>query len=377
MNYLSPWKTTPRRTSVIFLLAVFFVFTGIGFINDMLDMGRQPAVRFGIEVVLTGLFAVGYSIAGITLRGRFWIVCVPLFALQFISGFALANVFPDAAMPRMMDAAGLGHLRNRLTFDGVGAIITICLGYAGLVVVSISEARRYARSQAEKASLEAEMAAARQVQQVILPEPGAVFPGYKVESVYRPAQQVGGDFFQMLQADGGMLVVVGDVAGKGLPAAMLVSMLVGVIRATADATHDPAMLLGKLHDRLLGHSAGGFSTALAAYIAADGEVTIANAGHLSPYLDGREVELPGALPLGVDGGGRYESVRLALPAGSQLTFLSDGVVEAQSASGELFGFDRAKAISRQAAAAIADEAVRFGQEDDITVVTVEREAAAS
>jgi sigma-B regulation protein RsbU (phosphoserine phosphatase) len=116
----------------------------------------------------------------------------------------------------------------------------------------------------------------------------------------------------------------------------------------------------------------GFSTALAARISDDGLVTIANAGHLSPYLDGQEVQLPGALPLGVAGGGQYDATTLQLRPGSRLTFYSDGVVEAQKPDGELFGFDRARTISVQPAAAIVAAAVRFGQSDDITVVTIER-----
>jgi len=194
-----------------------------------------------------------------------------------------------------------------------------------------------------------------------------------VESVYQPAQQVGGDFFQILPAcNGGLLIVVGDVAGKGLPAAMLVSMLVGSIRTTAEDTDDPVIMLRRLHDRLVGRAFGGFATALAARIASDGHVTIANAGHLSPYLDGREIELAGALPLGVEGGGQYETASFELGRGSRLTFYSDGVVEAQNQKGELFGFDRAQAVSAEPAAAIVKAAVQFGQSDDITVVTIER-----
>ncbi len=167
-------------------------------------------------------------------------------------------------------------------------------------------------------------------------------------------------------------MVIGDVAGKGLPAAMLVAMLIGAIRATAENTHDPVLMLRRLHDRLVGRNDGGFTTALAAYIDGNGIVTIANAGHLSPYLDGREVELPGALPLGVAGGGQYEATSLELRPGSRLTFYSDGVVEAQNQKGELFGFERAREISVQPAAAILAAAVHFGQSDDITVVTIKR-----
>jgi phosphoserine phosphatase RsbU/P len=129
------------------------------------------------------------------------------------------------------------------------------------------------------------------------------FAGFSVDSAYQPAQQVGGDFFQVLPApEGGLLLVVGDVAGKGLPAAMLVSVLVGAIRGVAEYTSEPAELLANLNERLVGRAGGGFSTALVAHISAEGAVTVANAGHLSPYLDGREVELPGALPLGVKSG---------------------------------------------------------------------------
>ena len=201
-------------------------------------------------------------------------------------------------------------------------------------------------------------------------------PGFTVETVYQPAQQVGGDYFQVLPAPGGgMLLVLGDVAGKGLPAAMMVSVLVGAIRATADHTHAPEEMLSSLNERLIGRARGGFSTALAAHIAADGLVTIANAGHLSPYLDGEEIELLGALPLGILSGAHYQTTQFHLNPGSRLTFYSDGVVEAQNAQGELFGFERGRELSTQPAAAIVEAARQFGQSDDITVVTIQRAAA--
>jgi len=104
-------------------------------------------------------------------------------------------------------------------------------------------------------------------------------------------------------------------------------------------------------------------------------VSIANAGHLSPYLDGKEIELPGELPLGVKAHARYGITRFILPQGSRLTFYSDGVVEAQNAKGELLGFERGRELSTQPAAAIVEAARQFGQSDDITVVTIQRAAA--
>jgi hypothetical protein len=365
----SPLRNMPRRAIVVFLLAVFFVFIAVGIANDIFDMGRTPPVRFAIIAFLSGFFAVCYAAAGVSLRRKSWIAFVPILAAQFALSRLLTNWLPDA--PHAPQSLELLH--SRLTRDASGIIAAVALGYTGFVYVAISEAKRYGSTRAQMALLESEMAAARQVQEVILPSPGDSYPRFIVESVYKPALQVGGDFFQILPTpDDGLLIVFGDVAGKGLPAAMQVSMLVGLIRATAEYTLDPVLILRKLHERLVDRSAAGFSTALAAHITGEGKVTIANAGQLSPYLDGREVELAGALPLGVAGGGQYQAAQFEVALRSRLTFLSDGIVEAQDKAGELFGFERAKKISTEAAAAIADAAVRFGQCDDITVVTIER-----
>jgi phosphoserine phosphatase RsbU/P len=256
-----------------------------------------------------------------------------------------------------------------VSLDNVAGILSTL----SLALIMLLRSTTMSRRQAQ---IEGEMAAAQQVQQVLLPEDTETVPGFNVESVYQPAQQVGGDFFQILPAgQGGLLVVVGDVAGKGLPAAMLVSVLVGAVRGVVEYTVDPAELLACLNERLVGRGGGSFSTALVAHIAANGAVTVANAGHLSPYLDGKEVELPGALPLGVVSDAEYETTQFNLRRGGRLTFYSDGVVEAQNHQGELFGFERGKAISMQSAAAIVEAAKAFGQQDDITVVTIERDAA--
>jgi hypothetical protein len=245
--------------------------------------------------------------------------------------------------------------------------------YLSLAIIITLRSTRMSR---EQAMLEGEMAAAAEIQQIIVPEQAENIPGFSIESVYQPAKQVGGDFFQILPSEGGgLFLVVGDVAGKGLPAAMLVSVLVGAIRSTVAYTQSPSEVLAQLNERLVGRTHGGFSTALAAHIAADGQVTIANAGHLSPYLDGREIELPGAVPLGLVHNISYEAVEFTLRPGSRLTFYSDGVVEAQNPQGELFGFERARAISTQPAAAIVEAATLFGQSDDITVVTIELRVA--
>jgi serine phosphatase RsbU (regulator of sigma subunit) len=126
---------------------------------------------------------------------------------------------------------------------------------------------------------------------------------------------------------------------------------------------------------MIGRAHGGFTTCLAAHITTGGLLTLANAGHLPPYLNGEEIPVPGALPLGILPDPEYDSTRIQLAPGDQLTFVSDGVVEAQAkllpSPGELFGFELTRALSVFPAQRIADAASGFGQTDDITVVTVE------
>src|SRR5208282_5943957 len=120
-------------------------------------------------------------------------------------------------------------------------------------------------------------------------------PGFEVDSVYSPANEVGGDFFHVHASEGGLLVVIGDVAGKGLKAAMNVSLIMGALRQTGERS--PAKILHSLNHVLVG--AQSFTTCQAVWFGANGEMVIANAGHLPPYLNSQEIALPGDLPLGV------------------------------------------------------------------------------
>lgn len=125
-----------------------------------------------------------------------------------------------------------------------------------------------------------------------------------------------------------------------------------------------------MNQRMLGRSQGGFTTCLAIRLAADGTLTLANAGHIAPYLDGREVGTENGLPLGISPAAEYAEMTLELDRSGCLTLVTDGVVEARNANGELIGFERTRELSKQAADQIADAAQAFGQEDDITVLTL-------
>jgi hypothetical protein len=220
--------------------------------------------------------------------------------------------------------------------------------------------------------LRVELETAREMQQQLVAPPADV-PGFTIESAYFPARQVGGDFFRVVsEAQNGVLVVVGDVSGKGLGAAMTVSAIIGALRSIPPVS--PAWILNALNSGMVGHLHGGFITCCAARITEDGMVTIANAGHLSPYRNGAEVAVEAGLPLGIVPGAEYEEIQFLLGPDESLTFLSDGVVEARNASGELFGFERTLRISNSGAEAIAQAAKDFGQDDDITVLSITRAA---
>ena len=151
---------------------------------------------------------------------------------------------------------------------------------------------------------------------------------------------------------------------------MVVSLLTGALRnRKSDA---PGELLGELNRTVCGGLDGGFVTAAVARCYPDGRIILANAGNPSPYLAGEEITPEPGLPLGIVGDAEYPETEFALAKDQQLTFVSDGVIEAANAKGELFGFDRTRDISTLSAQQIADTAKAWGQNDDITVVTVGR-----
>jgi hypothetical protein len=245
-----------------------------------------------------------------------------------------------------------------------------------LVAIGFVMFFRFTRVSREQARSAAELEAAREIQRRLVPATLPAVEGYRIESAYLPAQEVGGDFYQVLeQKDGTHLIVVGDVSGKGLKAAMTGTLAIGAVRSLAADGLGPAELLTRLNRQLAQEPDGGFITCACLRVSLNGRVVIANAGHPAPYRNGAEIDLDGDLPLGIVEDVTYKETEFTLETGQTLTLLSDGVVEARSASGELFGFERTRGISGESAQKIATTAQQFGQEDDITVLTVRRAEA--
>jgi sigma-B regulation protein RsbU (phosphoserine phosphatase) len=235
--------------------------------------------------------------------------------------------------------------------------------------------RRFAQSRASEQQYISDLEAARTLQQVLIPENLPDIPGLRIETAYHPAQEVGGDFYQIFplpalgpNALAHTLIVIGDVAGKGLPAAMTVSLLVGALRSLVEYTQSPGEVLAGLNRRLLGRGTG-FTTCAVLSLSSSGTLTISNAGHLAPYRNGIELPMEAALPLGITADADFAEQTLQLVPGDLLTLITDGIPEA-SQHRELFGFERTAALSTQPAHVIANTAIGFGQADDITVLSV-------
>lgn len=240
-----------------------------------------------------------------------------------------------------------------------------------LIAMLVILLRRFALSSREQDRVHSEIEAARGVQQVLVPESLPQLSGLLISTAYHPAQELGGDFFQILpMPSGDTLIVIGDVAGKGLPAALQVSLVVGSLRSMVEFTSSPADILTGLNRSLQGRGPG-FTTCLALCLSASrSSLTFANAGHIAPYVNGFELRTDANLPLGIVPEAEYNEVNYALQPGDHLTVLTDGVPEAMHQR-ELFGFERTGQLSRQPASEIAEAARRFGQTDDITVLTVD------
>lgn len=222
----------------------------------------------------------------------------------------------------MSQCAGLGYQSTmvgpyRLEFHPILTAI-----FTTVMVLDLT--RRLLADSAEKQALASELEAARVVQGLLIPNSASHSDQYRMESAYEPAQQVGGDFhWSRVTPDGSLVVIVGDVSGKGLKAAMLVSVAVGALhRETSSA---PGAVLAGLDSTLENRLGGGHHCLLPALRARRRD----HPGQCrppEPYWNGRELEVPPGLPLGVVPDVDYEEATHQMQPGDRITLVSDGVV---------------------------------------------------
>ncbi len=337
---LLPW--IDGITTAVYSITPLYVFVIIGF--GLVRRNRPSLWPLIVAACANGLFSCVLNLAVQGVRFTHWTLGARLQSIGFTFSGYLFN---------------LSFVLSTLLF--LALIFTI--------------AREQFLERERQARIELEVKSAREVQQILVPEETPAIPGLSIASVYRPAEEVGGDFFQVIAVEGGgALIALGDVSGKGLKAAMTVSLIVGSLRTLSEFTQSPAAILRGLNRRLLGRVDGGFATCLIARIDPNGETTMANAGHLAPFRDGEELPVAGSLPLGLAADAAYDELVFMLHEGETLTFYTDGILEARNSAGELYGFERLSRLigSNPTIEQMVEEARIFGQQDDITIFRVTR-----
>jgi phosphoserine phosphatase RsbU/P len=338
-------------------------------VDSLQNLGRMGNSTGDLIVAIGGGIFCAWVIIVVALRAAqrmpdaMLLVAPVTFDFGILLVYVIRVQFPAFAQP----IASFASLRVNYPFPASVRDISAAFVLLAFVFVLL---RRFIRARRDHERITADMRAARSVQHLLIPDELPTTPSLKIEAAYHPAQEVGGDFFQVMPSPSGKtLIVLGDVSGKGLPAAMTVSLIVGVIRTLVDSTTSPGAILAGLNARLVGRGTG-FTTCLAIAIDPDGTLTFANAGQLAPYRNGVEIPSEAGLPLGIIPGLTFAESTLQLAPNDRLTLMTDGIPEAAS-NRELFGFSRTEQLSQQSAENIAAAAQLFGQTDDITVLSIE------
>jgi len=259
---------------------------------------------------------------------------------------------------------------------------------ADIVTPFLEEIEQQAR---ERERVEQDLRVAQRIQQASLPEEVPELEGWQINPYYKPAREVGGDFYDFLELPNEHLgLVVGDATGHGVPAALVMSTTCGMLRAVALTVDSPGEVLARVNEALSARIPPSmFVTCFYAILdLKNGSLRYANAGHDLPYVrrGGAADELRArGMPLGLMPGMSYEEKETILQAGERALFYSDGFVEAHNAEGEMFGFPRLRSLLTEhddeglLVDFLMDELYSFTgegweQEDDITLVTLHRSA---
>lgn len=255
--------------------------------------------------------------------------------------------------------------------------------------VRVAQLVRQQESQArERERVEQELRVAQLIQQQFLPRELPDLHGWHVAAYYRPAREVGGDFYDFIELPEGKIgIVVGDVTDKGVPAALVMATTHSLLRAEAPRLVSPSKVLERINDLLVDDMPPKmFVTCLYAVLdPATGTLQFANAGHNLPYVgsEGDTLELRATgMPLGLLPDMSYEEKSATLRPGDSMLMHSDGLAEAHSPDKEMFGFPRLMELVGEGhgGEALIDHLLKsldafvgaeWEQEDDITLVTLQ------
>jgi sigma-B regulation protein RsbU (phosphoserine phosphatase) len=279
-------------------------------------------------------------------------------------------------------------IQNAFTNSDIELLTTLTNSMAQ----SLENARLFDETQRLLAQMESEMSLARQAQKSILPLQSPRFPGYDIGSLIIPARAVGGDFYDFIHLDDQRLsIIIGDVSGKGLPAALFMAITFSLARVETGRENDQREILENINRFLLRMKARTFVTILYSILnVRTGNLSCSRAGHLPPILvnqEGKIVDVPLAIgqPLGIFKKFAIDQYKITIPQGGLAMFFSDGLYEAFDVHGNTFGLERvkkllvenqherAKIICEKLWSAVKEFSGEIPHQDDFTVIIIKRE----
>jgi sigma-B regulation protein RsbU (phosphoserine phosphatase) len=267
--------------------------------------------------------------------------CLLLAFPLWVKGKALGVMLVEEPTPEGKSSSGSANRRLR---EKRMEIITGISQQAALAIQN----DQLQQEMVERERMERELQLARDIQRTFLPQQLPDLPGWEMKMLWRPAREVGGDFYDFFELPGKRLgLVIADVADKGMPAALFMTLVRTLLRATIQQTASPAEALGRVNDALVPDAPAGMFVTLAYAVLSleSGELQIANAGHNPPLVLRRrgcrlERLVRSGMALGVQAGNHIRNVEIALEAGDFLVMYTDGVTEAFSEEGDLYGEER-------------------------------------
>lgn len=317
----------------------------------------QEVLRHPRELVLTDSrrdeqFGGRESIVNLDLHS---LICLPLRRIAPLRSTA-TTVIDHAA-----ETLGVLYLDSRKPVTAFTEVDRQMLQMLAAEASTVVENARLFTAARAKERLDQELAIARSIQQALLPKGFKEYGFFQVTGVTLPCEQVGGDYYDLIEIPGDYYgFIVADVSGKGVPAALLTSMLQGAFSATACLGQPPEIIARHVNCFICNRSeVNRYATLFYGVLEPKGSFTYVNAGHLPPVLLRRSgaLERLGAesFPLGLFVDAEYPSTRCQLASGDTLVFYTDGITEAANPEGEFFGSSRLeKTVAEHAQSSVED-----------------------
>jgi serine phosphatase RsbU (regulator of sigma subunit)/anti-sigma regulatory factor (Ser/Thr protein kinase) len=316
-------------------------------------------------------------------------------ALRRLKEEGIAMIVPLVSQGELVGIINLGQRRSDQEYSSDDRRLLDDLAVQAAPAVRVAQlVRQQELAAVERERIETELRVARTIQQTLLPKELPALDGWDILAHWQPAREVSGDFYDFLYLEDGRLgVIIADVTDKGVPAALVMATTRALLRAAAERLVAPGDVLARANDVLCPDIPPKmFVTCLYAIIdPATGLVRYANAGHDMPYLrrgaGGIEELRARGMPLGLLPGMPYEEKEVVLQPGDTLLLYSDGLVEAHNAQRAMLGFPHLRSLVEDHAGGAAlipflmEQLAAFTgpnweQEDDVTLLTVQRLAAA-